>query len=294
MPVACREKLSINSFGYRVFGASGVKIAPMNALETNIWILVATCFLTWVLSIPTKDTSWVDRIWSVVPAVYAWVFAGGAGFADARLNLLASLITVWGARLTFNFARKGGYQPGGEDYRWEVLRKGMKPWQYQAFNIGFIVIFQNILLLLITLPLNDLVKLNAPLDGKDVALALLFLGLLTLETVADQQQWNFHQFKKSEAAAGRTVTPGFLHSGLFSISRHPNFFAEQAQWWVILLFGVVHVGLNSTNWIGAVVLTALFIGSSRFTEQISLSKYPEYRDYQRRVSALIPWWPKRG
>ena len=49
-----------------------------------------------------------------------------------------------------------------------------------------------------------------------------------------------------------------------------------------------------TNWIGALVLTALFIGSTRFTEQISISKYPEYRDYQARVSALVPWWPKRG
>ena len=112
----------------------------MSALEINYWVLAVTCFLTWALSIPTKDTSWVDRIWSVVPIVYAWVFASGAGFADMRLNVIAALITLWGARLTFNFARKGGYAPGGEDYRWEILRARMKPWQYQVFNIVFIVI----------------------------------------------------------------------------------------------------------------------------------------------------------
>ncbi len=44
--------------------------------------------------------------------------------------------------------------------------------------------------------------------------------------------------------------------------------------------------------IGPVLLTILFVGSTRFTEQISLSKYPEYAQYQRRTSAVIPWFPK--
>ncbi len=260
----------------------------MSALEINYWVLAVTCFLTWALSIPTKDTSWVDRIWSIVPIVYAWVFASGAGFADMRLNVIAALITLWGARLTFNFARKGGYAPGGEDYRWEILRARMKPWQYQVFNIFFIVIAQNIILFLITLPMNELLANPAPFSGVDAALALLFLGLLTLETVADQQQWNFHQFKKAEHAAGREVRPGFLTTGLFSISRHPNFFAEQAQWWVVYLFVFANHGFGGWSWLGAFILTGLFIGSTRFTEEITLSKYPDYAQYQKRVSMLVP------
>ena len=260
----------------------------MSALEINYWVLAITCFLTWALSIPTKDTSWVDRIWSIVPIVYAWVFASGAGFADMRLNVIAALITLWGARLTFNFARKGGYAPGGEDYRWEILRARMKPWQYQVFNIFFIVIAQNIILFLITLPMNELLANPAPFSGVDAALALLFLALLTLETVADQQQWNFHQFKKAERAAGREVRPGFLTTGLFSISRHPNFFAEQAQWWVVYLFVFANHGFGGWSWLGAFILTGLFIGSTRFTEEITLSKYPDYAQYQKRVSMLVP------
>jgi len=38
-----------------------------------------------------------------------------------------ALVILWGARLTFNFARKGGYARGGEDYRWAVLRGRMAP-----------------------------------------------------------------------------------------------------------------------------------------------------------------------
>jgi steroid 5-alpha reductase family enzyme len=259
----------------------------MSASEINLWILAGTCALTWLLSIPTKDTSWVDRIWSIVPIAYGWVWAGGSNFADTRLNVMAVLITLWGARLTFNFARKGGYQKGGEDYRWEILRKGMKPWQYQLFNIGFIVIIQNVILLLITTPMHALSQIKESFGFADFALAALFLGLLALETAADQQQWNFHRQK------ARGEKSGFLTTGLFSISRHPNFFAEQSQWWVVFLFSAIHVGFNSYNWIGALVLTGLFIGSTRFTEQISLSKYPSYADYQKKVSAIIPWFPKK-
>jgi steroid 5-alpha reductase family enzyme len=260
----------------------------MSALELNLWILAGTCAGTWLLSLPTKDTSWVDRIWSIVPIVYAWVWAGGSDFTDARLNTMALLITLWGARLTFNFARKGGYQPGGEDYRWEILRKGMAPWQYQLFNIGFIVIIQNVILFLITTPMYALSQIDVPFGVVDIALAVLFLALLTVETIADQQQWNFHQAKN------RGEKTGFLTTGLFAVSRHPNFFAEQSQWWVIFLFSAVQVGFNAYNWIGALVLTALFIGSTRFTEQISLSKYPDYASYQERVSAVIPWFTRKA
>lgn len=260
----------------------------MSAFELNLWILAGVCFLTWLTSVLTKEYSWVDRIWSIIPIVYVWVFAYGASFADARINLMAILVTLWGIRLTFNFARKGGYAPGGEDYRWAILREKISPLIYQIFNIFFIVIFQNALLLAITLPVNLVLGSAVPVSGLDVMFGVLFLGLLILEFAADQQQWNFHQAKKVGKASG------FLESGLFSFSRHPNFFAEQAQWWVLAFWSFTISG--SAQWqyiLGAVVLTALFIGSARFTEQISLSKYPEYANYQRRVSMMIPWFAKR-
>ncbi len=259
----------------------------MSAFEINLWLLAAVCFLTWLTSVITKEYSWVDRIWSIIPIAYMWVFAYGADFANTRLNLMAVLVTLWGARLTFNFARKGGYAKGGEDYRWAILREKMSPLVYQIFNIFFIVIFQNALLLAITLPAN-LVVTNE-FTQVDLIFALAFFGFLVFEFVADQQQWNFHQAKKAGKATG------FLDKGLFGISRHPNFFAEQAQWWVLAFWCLVIDGTG--NWVyllGAVILTALFLGSARFTEQISASKYPEYANYQKRVSMMIPWFAKRS
>jgi len=261
----------------------------MSALELNIWLLAAVCFITWLTSVITKEYSWVDRIWSIIPIVYVWVFAYGANFADPRLNLMGILVTLWGARLTFNFARKGGYAPGGEDYRWAILRQKMNPALYQIFNIFFIVIFQNALLLAIVLPANLALENQTALNQNDAFFAVLFLGLLIFEFIADQQQWNFHQLKKQ----GKT-DKGFLDKGLFAISRHPNFFAEQGQWWVLAFWGFATA--NNSHWeyfVGAIILTALFLGSARFTEQISAGKYPEYKDYQKRVSMMIPWIAKR-
>ena len=44
--------------------------------------------------------------------------------------------------------------------------------------------------------------------------------------------------------------------------------------------------------IGAVLLTLLFIGSTRFTEKITLSRYPEYSEYQQQTSPVVPWFTK--
>lgn len=242
----------------------------------------------------------MDRIWSVVPAAYLWIFAGmalGEGREAGPLVLLAVLVTFWAVRLTFNFARKGGYT-GMEDYRWAILRKKMSPAQFQAFNLFFIVLYQNLLLVLITLPAYMLWLYPGGLSLHYWVLAAIFAAFLVGEFVADQQQWNFHQTKK---ARGGTLEPGFATSGLFRYSRHPNFFFEQAQWWVVYLFGAVAAvkagqGFwgGALNWtiIGAALLTLLFVGSTQFTEWISASKYPAYADYKKTTSRIVPLPPR--
>jgi steroid 5-alpha reductase family enzyme len=266
----------------------------MDAPRISLVVYAGVCFITWSLALLTKEHSWVDRIWSIAPIGYTGIFAGAAGFDDARLDVIFALVSLWGIRLTFNFWRKGGYAPGGEDYRWAVLRARMTPWQFQLFSLFFIVLYQNAILLLISLPAETALDHRRPFGVVDGVFSGLFLALLIGETVADQQQWDFHQRKCAELAASRQPAERFLSTGLFRFSRHPNFFCEQAQWWVVAAFAVV--AAHSVPWtvVGAVLLTLLFVGSTRFTEAISLSKYPEYAEYQRRTSAVVPWWPKSG
>ena len=73
----------------------------------------------------TSNNSQMDKLWSLLPIAYVWVVAVRGGLTP-RLIVMAVLVTLWGARLTFNFARKGAYRlkfwEGEEDYRWQVLR----------------------------------------------------------------------------------------------------------------------------------------------------------------------------
>jgi len=82
---------------------------------------------------------------------------------------------------------------------------------------------------------------------------------------------------------------GFIVTGLWCLSRHPNFLAEQAIWaglyqWTCIITGTVY------NWtgIGALSYLILFQASTWFTELISARKYPEYAEYQKRVGKFLP------
>lgn len=273
----------------------------MDALQIVVLVAALASLVCWILSLITRDTSWVDRAWSIVPVVYVWIFVAGAFTADAgsaRIVLMGILVTAWGARLTFNFARKGGYT-GMEDYRWAILRKRMRPWQFQVFNLLFIIGYQMTLLVLITLPAWLAAQHPTALTGWDALFTIAFLGFLVGETVADQQQWNFHQRKKQ---AGGDLAPGFATTGLFRYSRHPNFFFEQAQWWAFYALGAtaaatagagVFGGVLNPTIVGAALLTVLFLGSTIFTESITASKYPAYAEYRQTTSMLVPWPPRR-
>jgi len=121
---------------------------------------------------------------------------------------------------------------------------------------------------------------------------VLMLGAILLETAADRQQWDFHQDKKRRGkgtSSAEDVERGFLSSGLFALSRHPNYFAEISFWWLLYICIRLHTGgLIHASGIGAVLLTLLFIGSTRFTESITGGKYPAYEEYRKRTSAIIP------
>ena len=250
----------------------------------------------WIVSLLTGNYSQTDRLWSITPPVYVAVFAGATGFSDPRLNLMLLLTALWGARLTWNFARKGGYRAGHEDYRWPVLRQKMHPAVFQVFNVVFIAGYQHVLVLLMALPAwTAWESRGTPLGLADALAAGLFALFLVGESVADQQQWNFQTAKHAARQIGEPVEAEFITTGLFRFSRHPNFFCEQAIWWSFYGFAVAASG----QWLhptlaGAFLLTLLFQGSTWFTEKLTLAKYPEYAAYKRTTSRLLPLPPRRG
>ncbi len=105
-----------------------------------------------------------------------------------------------------------------------------------------------------------------------------------------------HRYQKEKSRAKKGEIPytaslkrGFITSWLWRFSRHPNYAAEQAVWICFYFFGVAASGrwINLTI-IGPLLLVILFIGSTKLTESISSTKYPDYSDYQKEVPKFIP------
>ena len=87
-----------------------------NPYRLAFLLCAAVVSLTALVSTASSNYSQVDKLWSIVPFVYAWI-----PVHDSRTLLMACITTIWGVRLTSNFARRGGYKwppwDGDEDYR---------------------------------------------------------------------------------------------------------------------------------------------------------------------------------
>jgi steroid 5-alpha reductase family enzyme len=271
----------------------------MEAIDSTVKIYLAVALLCFIISEITKNYSQVDKLWSIIPVVHAWNMASIGNFNE-RAVLMASLVTIWGVRLTMNFARRGGYSwkfwEGEEDYRWTILRGKMnfkQGWVWSLFNLFFISLYQMGLLLIMTYPMLFVLEGGNPIGVLDVLAAALMLGFIVYETIADNQQWNFqmdkHTFIDSTGKSGHDFEGGFNQRGLWKLSRHPNYFAEQSIWVTFYLFSVAATG-EWLNWTitGAVLILMLFQGSSNFSEEITASKYPDYASYQIRTPRFIP------
>lgn len=276
-----------------------------HAIHILIMIMVIVIAYSFFAGEFARNNSQVDKLWSIIPIVYTWIVAGFSGFTT-RLVVMSILVTLWGIRLTINFAMKGAYQwrfwSGEEDYRWQVLRQKSEfqsRWKWTLFNLLFISGYQNVLILLFTLPtIVAMQNMNKPLGISDYLIAGLMLFFITWEAVADIQQWNFQSKKWVIIKAGGELSgdfkKGFLDKGLWAYSRHPNYFAEQAIWVCFYLFSIASSG-EWFNWsiAGCLLLIVLFQGSSSFSEEISAGKYPQYIEYQKNVPRFIPFRRKR-
>jgi steroid 5-alpha reductase family enzyme len=254
-------------------------------------LMVAIALACFIVGEITGNVSQTDKLWSITPVIYAWYAASMANW-DARMVLMSVCATIWGVRLTYNFSRHGGYSwkfwTGAEDYRWAIVRSKPgfdNPIVWKIFHLGFICLYQHTLLLLIAIPI--VLCAGKPLGALDWILAAAFIALVVIETIADQQQWNYQAQKKAGNREPRYVR-GFIAEGLWSRARHPNYFAEQSIWVVFFLFSVAATGRLNWTITGCLLLMALFQGSANLKESICASKYPQYPDYAKRTPRFLP------
>lgn len=201
----------------------------------------------------------------------------------------------------------------------EVLKAKIPGPLFFVFNILFISLAQSILLFLVTTPTYVIlltVRAGEKMATSDSIFARVLLGLVLLEWFADQQQWgmclssapkmevlltevpDYQEAKRIYRQSAKVpkgkfdqedLDRGFVVSGLWSWSRHPNFAAEQTIWVVLYQWGcwTSEVMYNWT-FLGAMSYLILFQASTWFTELITAGKYPDYAEYQQRVGKFLP------
>lgn len=282
------------------FSGNSLGDLEWQALKTLAIIALISTAYCFIVGEITSNNSQVDKLWSILPIAYVWIVAGYGDFTP-RLVIMALLVSFWGIRLTTNFALKGAYQwkfwTGVEDYRWKYLRE--KPefqarWKWTVFNLFFISFYQLTLILLFSLPALVALQFNdTPLHIFDYIIAALMFFFIVYEMIADIQHMKYQNKKWALINQGKELyddyKKGFLDKGLWAYSRHPNYFAEQAIWICFYLFSI-SAGAAWFNWsiAGCLLLLILFQGSSNLSEDISASKYPEYKEYQKKTSRFIP------
>ncbi len=241
--------------------------------------------LLFVLARRLDNYGIVDVAWSLGFAPLTWALALlSEGWLPRRL-LFASMVTLWSLRLGLHLWARVAHHHPEEDARYRKLREewgaALLPRMFRFF------LFQALALVLLAAPF--VIPMHTPQASFSLlellGLAVWLSGLLG-ESLADRQ---LAHFKKNPALRGRVCD-----TGLWRLSRHPNYFFEWLVWLGYALFILSSPG----GWWGfsSAALMLLFLTKLtgiRYTEeQLLRSKGEPYRAYQARTSAFIPWFPR--
>lgn len=240
----------------------------------------------WPFTVMKKNASLADRFWGLGFVAVAWIaFVSGPGYW-VRKGLVVSLTTLWGLRLAAHITYRSWGK--GEDPRYRAMREkhgAAFPWVSLFTVFGL----QAVLLWIISLPVQwaCIVPYPAGVTVTDIIGGAVALAGIVIESAADYQ---LLRFKKNPAHGGRV-----MNEGLWAYSRHPNYFGETLVWWGMFLVALsVPGGLWTV--ISPALITFLLLRVSGVTllERTLTETRPEYRDYIRRTSTFIPWFPKRS
>jgi steroid 5-alpha reductase family enzyme len=239
---------------------------------------------TWILSLVLKNASIVDIVWGLGFAVTSCVLAITIDGDRTRQVLLAVMVSVWGLRLAGYLAKRNiGH---GEDWRYKAMRK-KKGASFGIVSLVTVFGLQGVLMWVVSLPVMFGNADSSPGVGPLAVMGIMaWITGLAFEAVGDLQ---LSRFKADPANAGKV-----MDKGLWSLTRHPNYFGDALLWWGIGIVGA-ETGSGAIGLVGPVVMTFFLLRVSGVPMlERSLSKRREgYADYVARTSSFIPRPPKK-
>jgi len=245
---------------------------------------LAATLVVFAFSVALDNSSVYDPYWSVAPAAITlwWLtrFGGVGGVTAVRQVAVTGLVLLWAARLTWNWMRRwNGLKD--EDWRYADYRRlgaGYWPMSFLGFHM-----MPTVLVFIACLSLVPALSPASRGVGILDALAVLVTAAAILvEAGADRQ---LRRFLSSARSPGQ-----ILDTGVWALSRHPNYFGEVLFWWGLWLFGLA---ADPSRWwtiVGPAGVTALFLGISiPMMDRRMLSRHPGYAAHISSRSGFVPW-----
>ncbi|XP_074646496.1 uncharacterized protein LOC141902590 [Tubulanus polymorphus] len=239
-----------------------------------VFFLITYCFRF------NKVTDFAGGANFIVVAILTFLLAGTY---TKRQVLITSFVCFWGLRLSSYLLYRNINI--GEDKRFdETFRNSSR--KFASYWT-----FQGIWLFIVSLPV---IFINAPrsaavhpnLSSFDVIGICLYVAGVLIEIFADMQKFNF---KDNPANSGI-----WCDYGLWSWSRHPNYFGEMLVWWGVFLISVNVLRYSQWVSIASPVFTTLillFLSGIPIMEKKADERYcklSNYVHYKMNTSPLVP------
>lgn len=267
--------------------SAGVFFAILLATALGLSLAMALAWLAWRR---THNSGWVDVAWTFgvglvsIAIILALQRAGLA--VSSRAFLVAGLVALWALRLGGHIARRT--RAITDDPRYAKLIAG---WGSAAASRMFWLLQKQAwasipLVLAIVLAAANPVAQLRPQDGLG---ALILLAAIIGEAVADRQLRRF----RATAASGDVC-----RAGLWSWSRHPNYFFQWLGWLAYPLIAVVPG--YAWGWLALLAPLAMYWLLTRISgippleEHMLATRGARYRAYMDRTSAFFPWPPRQA
>jgi len=201
-----------------------------------------------------------------------------------RSIVVVAFVSIWTLRLgTFLYKR---IVKSGEDKRFREIKKSL-PKFLMTWTLSALWVFLTTVNAVTIIVLNQ----QGPLDLFFVAGCTLWILGFAFEAIADKQKKSFSELSENKDK--------FITQGLWSISRHPNYFGE-----VILWLGIAIVSLPLlSEWQFVTLVSPVFvyllltkISGLPFLEDKAEKKWGSekiYQDYKGRTPILVPYFGKK-
>jgi steroid 5-alpha reductase family enzyme len=235
--------------------------------------------LFFIVATIIKNNSIVDIGWGLGFVLISWILFFISG-EFSLIKLIANiLVSLWGLRLFYYILKRNIFEE--EDFRYKNWREAWGKWVVpRAFLQVFML--QGILQFLIGSTVYYININNPSFNTLSIIGVIIWIIGYLFEVVGDRQLRIHIQSKKG----------GLMDTGLWKITRHPNYFGESVMWWGLYIFGVLN-GVPLYLIISPIIITSVlhFISTPLLEEK--MKTYQDWNEYAKETSRIIPFIGKK-